>query len=92
MKLDRYKTHTIEIVIDRIILKKEIRSRIADSVELALRFGQGVLIVNDGQRDQLFSQKSSCHECGISYEEPAPSSFSFNTPSSYCKNCEGLGV
>ena len=91
MKVDRYKIHTIEIVIDRIVLKKEMRSRVADSVELALRFGTGVLIVNDGEKDQLFSQKSSCHECGISYEEPAPNSFSFNTPMGYCPKCEGLG-
>ncbi len=91
MKADRYKIHTIEIVVDRILLKKEMRSRIADSVEVALRYGEGVLIVNDGEKDQLFSQKSSCHECGISYEEPAPSSFSFNTPAGYCPKCEGLG-
>ena len=91
MKVDRYKIHTIEIVVDRIVLKKEMRSRIADSVELALRYGEGVVIVNDGERDQLFSQKSSCHECGISYEEPAPNSFSFNTPAGYCPKCEGLG-
>jgi excinuclease ABC subunit A len=91
MKADRYKIHTIEIVIDRISLKKEMRSRVADSVELALRSGDGVLIVNHNGRDQLFSQKYSCHECGISYEEPAPGSFSFNTPAGYCVNCEGLG-
>jgi len=91
MKVGRYKVHTIEIVVDRIALKKEMRPRIADSVELALRFGNGVLIVNNGEKDQLFSQKSSCHECGISYEEPAPNSFSFNTPAGYCSKCEGLG-
>jgi excinuclease ABC subunit A len=91
MKVDRYKIHTIEIVVDRIVLKKEMRSRIADSVEMALRYGEGVLIVHDGEKDQLFSQKSSCHECGISYEEPAPNSFSFNTPAGYCPKCEGLG-
>jgi excinuclease ABC subunit A len=91
MKVDRYKIHTIEIVVDRIVLKKEMRPRVADSVELALRFGEGVLIVHDGEKDHLFSQKSSCHECGLSYEEPAPNSFSFNTPAGYCPQCEGLG-
>jgi excinuclease ABC subunit A len=91
MKVDRYKVHNIEIVIDRIVLKKELRARIADSVELALRLGEGVLIVSDGEKDSLFSQKYSCHDCGISYEEPAPNSFSFNTPAGYCPNCEGLG-
>ena len=91
MKADRYKVHDIEIVVDRIVVKKEIRSRIADSVDVALRFGEGVLIVNDGKQDQLFSQKYSCHVCGISYDEPAPNSFSFNTPYGSCPNCEGLG-
>ncbi len=91
MKADRYKVHDIEIVVDRIAVKKEIRSRIADSVDVALRFGEGVLIVNDGKQDQLFSQKYSCHVCGISYDEPAPNSFSFNTPYGSCPSCEGLG-
>ncbi len=91
MKLDRYKVHTIEIVVDRIVLKKEMRPRVADSVELALRYGDGVLTVFDGSQDQLFSQSYACHVCGISYEEPAPNSFSFNTPMGYCPNCEGLG-
>ena len=91
MKVDRYKVHNIEIVVDRIVLKKGMRPRVADSVELALRYGEGVLIVNDGTQDQLFSRSSACHVCGISYEDPAPNSFSFNTPAGYCPNCEGLG-
>ena len=91
MKIDRYKIHTIEIVVDRIQVRKEMRSRIADSVEVALRFGNGVLTVNQGERDELFSQHYSCHVCGISYEEPAPNSFSFNSPAGYCPECEGLG-
>lgn len=91
MKVDRYKIHNIEIVVDRLVVKKDIRSRVADSVEIALKFGEGVLIVNDGKQDQLFSQKYSCHECGISYDEPAPNSFSFNTPYGSCPSCEGLG-
>jgi excinuclease ABC subunit A len=91
MKLDRYKIHNIEIVVDRIQVKKESRSRIADSVEVALQFGEGVLIVNDGKQDILFSRKYSCPLCGTSYEEPAPNSFSFNTTSGACTACEGLG-
>ena len=91
MKVDRYKVHNIEVVVDRIVLRKNLRSRVADSVELALRIGDGVLMVNDGTRDQLFSQKYACHHCGLSYEEPAPNSFSFNSPSGYCPSCEGLG-
>ncbi|MBW7887634.1 MAG: excinuclease ABC subunit UvrA [Bacteroidetes bacterium] len=91
MNVDRYKTHDIEIVIDRIQIKKEIRTRIADSVEVALQFGEGVLIVNDGNKDLLFSKKYSCPSCGLSYEEPAPNSFSFNTTYGACPECEGLG-
>ncbi|MEX2189697.1 MAG: excinuclease ABC subunit UvrA [Bacteroidota bacterium] len=91
LKADRYKIHNIEIVVDRVVIKPEMRSRIADSVETALRFGGGVLIVNDGTRDELFSQQYSCHFCGISYEEPAPNSFSFNSPAGFCPDCEGLG-
>lgn len=91
MKLDRYKIHNVEIVVDRIVMKKELRTRVADSVEIALRFGDGVVIVNDGEKDQLFSQKYSCDFCGISYEDSAPSAFSFNTPAGYCPSCEGLG-
>ena len=91
MKVDRYKLHNIEIVVDRIEARKGVRSRIADSVEVALKFGEGVLIVNDGTTDQLFSQRYSCSYCGISYEDPAPNSFSFNSPGGYCPRCEGLG-
>ncbi|MGH2567417.1 MAG: excinuclease ABC subunit UvrA, partial [Bacteroidota bacterium] len=91
MKLDRYKIHNIEIVVDRVQVKKEIRSRIAESVEVALRYGEGLLIVNAGGQDALFSQRYACHFCGISYDEPAPNSFSFNTPAGYCPDCEGLG-
>ena len=67
MKASRYKVHNIEIVVDRITVDDKVRSRIADSVEVALKFGEGVLIVNDGKNDQLFSQKYSCTYCGISY-------------------------
>jgi len=91
MKVDRYKIHNIEIVVDRLAVKKDLRTRIADSVEVALRFGGGALIVHDGKQDQLFSQQYACHNCGISYEEPAPNSFSFNSPAGFCPECEGLG-
>ncbi|MBI3585557.1 MAG: excinuclease ABC subunit UvrA [Ignavibacteriales bacterium] len=91
LKTDRYKIHNIEIVVDRIAVKKDIRARIAESVEVALRYGNGVLIVNDGTKDQLYSRYYSCNVCEISYEEPAPNSFSFNTPAGSCPECEGLG-
>ena len=91
MKVDRYKIHNIEIVVDRIAVKKEVRSRIAESVEVALRYGNGALIVYDGAQDHLFSRHYACHVCGLSFEEPAPNSFSFNTPAGSCPECEGLG-
>ncbi len=91
MKVDRYKIHNIEIVVDRITLKREARSRVAESVEVALRYGSGALIVHDGEKDHLYSSHYACHVCGISYEEPAPNSFSFNSPAGSCPECEGLG-
>jgi excinuclease ABC subunit A len=91
MKVDRYKIHTLEIVVDRLAVKRDARSRVAESVEVALRYGNGVLTVFDGEKDQLFSSHYSCHTCGISFEEPAPNSFSFNSPAGSCPECEGLG-
>jgi len=91
LKADRYKIHNIEIVVDRLAVKKEARSRIAESVEVALRYGAGTLILFDGENDHLYSSHYACHDCGTSYDEPAPGSFSFNTPSGSCPECEGLG-
>ncbi|HTY37938.1 MAG TPA: excinuclease ABC subunit UvrA [Bacteroidota bacterium] len=91
MKVDRYKVHNIEIVVDRLAVKKDARSRVAESVEVALRYGNGALIVMDDAKDQLFSSHYACHVCGISYDEPSPGSFSFNSPGGSCPECEGLG-
>lgn len=91
MQVDRYKIHNIEIVIDRIVLKDNIRSRVADSIETALNFGSGVVIVNTANTDSLYSIHFACSVCGISYEDPAPNSFSFNSPYGYCQTCSGLG-
>jgi len=92
MQVSRYKIHNIEIVVDRLVVGKDIRSRLSGSVETGLRFGSGVIIVGTGEsEDLLFSEKLACAECGISYEEPAPNSFSFNSPYGACPECEGLG-
>jgi excinuclease ABC subunit A len=91
MKANRYKIHNIEIVIDRLAVSASNRSRLADSVEVALEYGDGILIANDGSQDHLFSQYFACDVCGISYPEPAPNSFSFNSPYGWCEACEGLG-
>ncbi len=91
MKANRYQIHDIEIVIDRLEPSEKSRSRLADSVEVALEYGGGVLIMNDEKEDRIFSQHFACDTCGMSYPEPAPNSFSFNSPYGWCTACEGLG-
>ncbi|MDH3267613.1 MAG: excinuclease ABC subunit UvrA [Ignavibacteria bacterium] len=90
-QVDRYKIHNIEILVDRFTVKESARSRITESVNVALNYGEGSLIVNDGIDDHIFSRQLACLDCGISYTELAPNSFSFNSPYGSCKDCEGLG-
>jgi excinuclease ABC subunit A len=93
IRLARYKQHTIEVVVDRIVLKDGIRSRLHDSLETAMELTNGVVDVEtqpDGQRHS-FSQHFACLHCGISFEELAPRQFSFNTPYGACSHCVGLG-
>lgn len=90
-KVDRYKVHDIEIVIDRIVVKETSRSRISESVEVALNFGNGNVIINTESKENVFSRNLACLHCGISYPELAPNSFSFNSPYGSCPDCEGLG-
>ncbi|MCS6821690.1 MAG: excinuclease ABC subunit UvrA [Microscillaceae bacterium] len=95
MQVDRYKVHDIELVVDRIQVTENERYRLAQSVALALKEGKGImsLIYHEGSKEQLhfFSKLLVCPESGISYQEPAPSSFSFNSPYGQCPNCHGLG-
>lgn len=99
IKLDKQKKHTIEIVVDRIVLKKENRKRLADSVETALNTSSGILLVlrrtqvNGEQTEDevFFSQKNACPDCGISIPELQPRLFSFNNPFGACPECTGLG-
>ncbi len=97
MELDRYKAHTIEIVIDRLVLQSAIRERLAASVETASKMGKGTIsadIVRAGSENMehaLYSEKYSCPNCGRSYEEPQPNTFSFNSPANACPECHGLG-
>ena len=125
MQADRYKVHDIEIVVDRVVVKREARARISDSVDVALRFGGGVLIAHVGDSgltlagdtgkkiarpkkkaatqngtsdaressggDRLYSSHLACPTCSISFEDPAPNSFSFNSPYGACPTCNGLG-
>ncbi len=92
-ELERYKKHNIEIVIDRIVIKAGIRKRLADSVEIGLKEGEGLLVVIvDSQEEKIFSQKLACVNCGISYPEISPRMFSFNSPYGACETCDGLGT
>ncbi|HNN82116.1 MAG TPA: excinuclease ABC subunit UvrA, partial [Leptospiraceae bacterium] len=83
---------TIEIVVDRLVMKKGLGSRLADSIETALKQSEGTLIIEDGKKDHTFSQKLACpnnHE--ISFPELSPRIFSFNSPQGACQTCDGLG-
>ncbi len=95
MQLDRYKTHNIEVVVDRFVISENSRNRITTSVQTALEMADGNLIIcseEDGiYRDRLFSQHLFDPESGLSYEDPAPNLFSFNSPYGACQRCNGLG-
>ncbi|MBA4311974.1 MAG: excinuclease ABC subunit UvrA [Chlorobiaceae bacterium] len=91
MQADRYKIHNIEIVVDRLFTRPDMRSRIAGSIETALQMGSGLVIIDADGTDHLYSQHLACINCGISYDEPAPNSFSFNSPYGSCPTCAGLG-
>ena len=99
VKLDKQKKHTIELVIDRIVLKDDIRKRLADSVETALNSANGLITVvkridvgeGHSEEEVMFSQKTACPDCGISIPELQPRLFSFNNPFGACPECTGLG-
>ncbi|MDM8553814.1 excinuclease ABC subunit UvrA [Desulfococcaceae bacterium HSG7] len=92
--LDPKKKHTLDVVIDRLIVKAKMRNRIADSLELALSLSDGLVSVNihNSQSDIVLSEKAACISCGVSYAEFTPASFSFNSPQGYCPECDGLGT
>jgi excinuclease ABC subunit A len=93
MMLDRYKTHDIEIVIDRIEVRDDCKSRISKSVQTAFRYGKGLLMVMDNydQQARYFSRLLMCPTTGLSYEDPEPNTFSFNSPYGACPKCNGMG-
>jgi excinuclease ABC subunit A len=101
IELDKKKKHTLELVVDRLVAKPDSGSRVADSVETALRYGGGVLILAFMEEpggtappaeDRLFSEHRACHSCGLSFPELSPQLFSFNSPQGMCPDCNGLGT
>ena len=93
IKLEKYKKHNIEVVVDRLVVNKKIAKRLADSLETALKLGSGMVMVDLVRGEELlFSEHYACVHCGISYEEFSPRMFSFNSPYGACPTCSGLGT
>jgi excinuclease ABC subunit A len=89
--VDRYKIHNIEILIDHISVSEKSRKRLTQSIDIAFSYSNGIIMVDNGKKDFVFSSELACLDCGISFPELAPNSFSFNTPYGSCQNCQGLG-
>ncbi|MBN9386141.1 MAG: excinuclease ABC subunit UvrA [Chitinophagaceae bacterium] len=94
MQVDRYKIHDIEVVIDRMAVTEDMKVRLSQSVQKALQMGKDLLflLLNDDNRLFQYSKQLMCEDTGISYEEPSPNSFSFNSPYGACPTCKGLGA
>lgn len=92
IKLEKNKKHSIEIIVDRLVVKEGMEKRLADSLETVLKLTGGIAIIEIiGEREMMFSQNFACAECGISIEDLAPRMFSFNSPFGKCPKCDGLG-
>jgi excinuclease ABC subunit A len=91
-KLDRQKKHTIEVIVDRLKVMTEEKSRLFESVQSALKAGNGIVIASIDGEDTLYSQRNACPYCGISLGDLEPRSFSFNSPFGACRDCNGLGI
>lgn len=93
MQVDRYKIHDIEIVIDRIVVNEKERSRVINAVRTAMKQSKGIIKIlnHENNSDQHFSKFLMCADTGLSYDEPQPNTFSFNSPYGACENCDGLG-
>jgi excinuclease ABC subunit A len=91
--LDKRRKHHVEAVIDRVVVRKGLRSRLTESVETALKVGKGSLVAVAGTgKDRVFSESASCPNCGVSFPELTPQAFSFNSPQGMCADCNGLGT
>ena len=93
LQIDRKKKHNIELIVDRLVIKNDIRSRLTESVEIALKHANNIVIIDDAthKKEMLFSQNYACPDCGISFEELTPRMFSFNNPFGACQSCTGIG-
>ena len=93
LQIDRKKKHNIELIVDRLVIKDDIRSRLTESVETALKHANNIVIIDDAthKKEMLFSQNYACPDCGISFEELTPRMFSFNNPFGACPSCTGIG-
>lgn len=93
IKLEKNIKHNIEVIVDRLVIKEEIKSRLSDSIETATRLSDGVVLIDIvGDREELYSLNYACPEHGVSIEEMSPRMFSFNNPFGACQKCDGLGV
>ena len=94
MKLDRYKNHDVEVVIDKLVVADKDDTRLKNSVATAMRQGDGLMMILDAQTESVrhYSKRLMCPVTGLSYKEPAPHNFSFNSPQGACPKCKGLGV
>ena len=91
IEIDRKKKHNIELIVDRLIVKEDIRSRLAESIEVSLKYANNLVIVSTPKDEMLFSQNYACPDCDISLEEITPRIFSFNNPFGACPECSGIG-
>ncbi len=89
--LDRKKKHNIDLIVDRLVIKDDIRSRLAESIEISLKYANNLVIINTPNEEMLFSQNYACPDCNISIEELSPRMFSFNNPFGACPECTGIG-
>jgi len=90
--LERYVKHTIEIVVDRLKIKPEIRDRLADSIETAIKLAEGIVVIDATGEKKNYSEQFACPDCGVSLGELVPRMFSFNSPHGACPDCQGLGT
>lgn len=91
IKLDRQKKHDISVVVDRLVIREDVKTRLTDSIETALKLADGIVTIIINDQEKFYSTKHSCSECGFAFSEISPRLFSFNTPFGACPECSGIG-